>query len=839
MNSVNQMFYSTINQESYNFKIGDTYLNKLLFSYYKEYYPKFITNNNLSQIKPESINNFEKLMVDDLKYKLTEPVSVTEDETKNNYILQFELTGYSNVFGNENPATSNTKFKLYEKKNISKSTHAYIVLYFPNYDLQGNKKNDYLLSTLLVAYSLRSNNNNYDLSKKSIKGTKAKIICMTTPDIDDYSKKLLEIYYDEVKIVPFIAPHDCILPDHIKNDKNKFIGIHDVSKGNLQKNHGYYKVFTKLNIFNKTLFPYEKVILLDSDLFTMGYFDTLFSIDVPAGCIEHKRLLLENLGVSSWITDRNPFCKHGKPIPKILTDIENMCASDINASLLIVSPNNETYNSLIGELKTPLHLWFGNNNYHKGFWLGNNYYDYYMLPEQNYLTKKFSGTWKSVDMGFSTWLIDLDTSFGFTFAGFVVKPWKTQSAFHLYTINPASQFSRINNKLSQRAYGYQLMNNLLFNMAIDIKNNHNVHFNFIKSELEKTLIIFQPFDPWEPEVKLDTCPSKKLGEMTESDLIRLSYDQKRLVYLCNNIINKDTLKKIIYFDYTFDNITKNIFNLHFSSLSHELVSIAHNICSKFKLNDRLFPFGNTLMSLYNFGSFDISDDDNDFLLIVKRKDFKQTMVALIGEFISLYLQVYICIKDSNKFIRVIPNNMQGSEKLNKDEFMYYDYFKNTFDINKMKFFNVSFPLSVVEQTIHTNNIKLQKNMMLSINGNYHTKLPWIDIFYAFEEDNKKFTYDKGDKIINFSYDTFFGNNIIKKEYVTEKLFKLPNISKFLFEYYNNQDKLNYYTIKSQNHIINYSKDKSFERTILFDMNKFVNYKIKNLYAAEMQKKRYL
>ena len=77
---------------------------------------------------------------------------------------------------------------------------------------------------------------------------------------------------------------------------------------------------------------------------------------------------------------------------------ENIYASDINASLLIVEPNQATFDEMISELQTPLDQWFGTegDKKHRGFWLGNDFYNFYFLPEQNYLTKKFSGQWKSV-----------------------------------------------------------------------------------------------------------------------------------------------------------------------------------------------------------------------------------------------------------------------------------------------------------------------------------------------------------------------------------------------------------------------------------------------------------
>ena len=137
---------------------------------------------------------------------------------------------------------------------------------------------------------------------------------------------------------------------------------------------------TKLNIFNKELLPFKKVILIDADLFPMGgYFDTLFSLSVPAGCLEHRRLQISELGVNSWSFDRGQMVQHGQLIQKSLTDIENIYASDINASLLVVEPNNDTFQSMIKQLTTPLDEWFAEGKEHTGFWLGNDFYNFYFL----------------------------------------------------------------------------------------------------------------------------------------------------------------------------------------------------------------------------------------------------------------------------------------------------------------------------------------------------------------------------------------------------------------------------------------------------------------------------
>ena len=102
-------------------------------------------------------------------------------------------------------------------------------------------------------------------------------------------------------------------------------------------------------------------------------------------------------------------------IPDFLTDLTNSISADVNASLYVVEPNNNMFNEMIDELQVFESDFFSDmpagepdiltnlskDINHKGFWLGNKFYNFYYLPEQNYLTKKFSGKWTSIDMGFS------------------------------------------------------------------------------------------------------------------------------------------------------------------------------------------------------------------------------------------------------------------------------------------------------------------------------------------------------------------------------------------------------------------------------------------------------
>jgi len=521
---------NNILSDTYNFKVGDKMVNTILSEYYNIYFDYIM--NNLNDIKlPKDIA--ERLS--SIKHEYLEPYVVSDNS--DDYDLFCSIKYRSKLFSNAVPEYDKTEFVLKEQKNINKKDHAYVTLFFPSYGDNNEKKYGYLIATLLVAYMLKNNCQNYDLYKQELKGTKANVVCMVTEDIDQDIIDILKLYYDDVVIAPYIVWDTKSLPENITN----YIKINDVSKGNINTKHAYSKVFTKLNIFDSELFPYKKLILLDTDLFPFGYYDTLFSIDTPAGCLEHRRSQVPEFGISSWGTDRVQFAKHGHSIPKSLTDIENVYASDVNASLLIIEPNKKEFDNMIKELQLPLNEW---NKIHKGFWLGNMFYDFYFLPEQNYLTKHFSGQWKSVDLGFSTWVIDINNSFGFTFAGFTVKPWEVQSAFQKYSVNPYSEFSKINNTISQKSYGYQTMNEFLFNMLNDIKIINTDAYDKLKPMINTT-IIFRHFDPWEPEFDLNSFKNKKkMSELTLRDLRYLSYDQKKMLLHTNNNISKKILTKV-------------------------------------------------------------------------------------------------------------------------------------------------------------------------------------------------------------------------------------------------------------------------------------------------------
>ena len=302
-----------------------------------------------------------------------------------------------------------------------KKRFAYAVGMFPN---PKNGKAAYLDGCILAALGLKRQKTNAD------------IICFITHDISLEDKSRLEVVFDKVIYVPYISPFDMGGKDaDPKKGKNleTIMMDPDLFKNcdNYTKNHPYTHVFFKLHIFNPKLFPYEKVCFVDSDLVPLNYYDSLFMLDCPAGFVEYRKKIpyLESF---NW--DRCDFLEHGQTIPKELTDIDKPTGADVNAGLLLVEPNKKEYDSMIKELTSKVDTWMGENKLHKGFYsfdfnkpYGRKFIkDSYCYPEQNYLTKRFSGKWKYIEFAFQSWGLDPCNSFGIHMAAFNPKPWFKQ-----------------------------------------------------------------------------------------------------------------------------------------------------------------------------------------------------------------------------------------------------------------------------------------------------------------------------------------------------------------------------------------------------------------------------
>ena len=300
-----------------------------------------------------------------------------------------------------------------------KAKFAYAFGMFPN---PKNGEAAYLDGCILGALGLRRQKTNAD------------IVCFITPDISRDDKKKLEVVFDKVIYVPYISPYKM----EGSGDLKTIMMDPDIFKNcpNYTKEHPYSHVFFKIHIFNPALFPYEKVCFVDSDLVPMNYYDSLFMLDTPAGWVEYRKKLPYQ---KSFHWDRCDYLEHGKPIPKIFTDIGTKGSSDVNAGLMVISPDKKEYEAIIKQLTSPVKEWLGPGKEHIGFYdmemnkekslSGRKFVDSsYCYPEQNYLTKRYSGKWTYIEYSFQSWSLDPCNSFGIHMAAFNPKPWFKQPA---------------------------------------------------------------------------------------------------------------------------------------------------------------------------------------------------------------------------------------------------------------------------------------------------------------------------------------------------------------------------------------------------------------------------
>jgi hypothetical protein len=310
------------------------------------------------------------------------------------------------------------------KTSEGKNKFAYVCLMFP---APKTKLASYTDGCILAALGLRRQK------------VQADIICLVTPDISNKVKLRLASVFDDVITVPYITPFKMTEDDIIINK--------DILKNcsNYTSMHPYSHVFTKLHIFNPDICPYEKVVFVDSDLVPMNFYDSLFTLNTPAGWVEYRK---KYPFIEAWNWDRCDALEHGKPIPKYMTDVDEKTGADVNAGLMVISPNKREYNGMIKQLQSPLKEWFGKDKEHVGFYdmdfdspIGRKFVDKsYCYPEQNYLTKRYSGKWTFVSWSFQSWSLDPCNSFGIHMAAFNPKPWFKQPAGLAVKSRPIIQY---------------------------------------------------------------------------------------------------------------------------------------------------------------------------------------------------------------------------------------------------------------------------------------------------------------------------------------------------------------------------------------------------------------
>lgn len=192
---------------------------------------------------------------------------------------------------------------------MTKQKYAYVSLLYGN--------TNYFLGALLLGYSLHKTKTGYDK------------VLLVTNEVPKEQIDILAKYF----LIINVEPISCNM-QYIKKERFK-------------------DVFTKMQMFN--LIQYDKIIMMDTDMLVLKNMDHLFKLNPPAAS-------------SSRIT-----LKHGQKINKDLIIKNGKIVGRINAGLMLLKPDKETFNFICQDImKTK---------------------DIDMKHEQDYLSVFYAGQW--------------------------------------------------------------------------------------------------------------------------------------------------------------------------------------------------------------------------------------------------------------------------------------------------------------------------------------------------------------------------------------------------------------------------------------------------------------
>jgi glycogenin glucosyltransferase len=260
----------------------------------------------------------------------------------------------------------------------------------------------YLPGALMLAHALRRQQ------------VQADLVCLVTPEISSPARLALELLFDRVvEVEKVYVPHQ-------RAHKRPYIPY----------------VFTKLQALRMGAdgdlgLRYEKLVFLDADVLPLKNYHRLLALAPPAGVINERKshlcawdaagrylrpAMVERTGKWGWHQVYEKTCPHGRLIPRAITDRVSADPANmgINGSALVLAPSAGELAAIRADLLRP-----------EVRRLAGELFDW---PEMQYLTMRWSGRWRNVDLRYSGFkgYPCLSVLYGTHFAGF--KPWRFSRA---------------------------------------------------------------------------------------------------------------------------------------------------------------------------------------------------------------------------------------------------------------------------------------------------------------------------------------------------------------------------------------------------------------------------
>ncbi|HVO22224.1 MAG TPA: glycosyltransferase [Candidatus Margulisiibacteriota bacterium] len=225
--------------------------------------------------------------------------------------------------------------------------------------------------------------------------TAATLVCMVDDSVPQGARDMLGRIYDRVPVIQRLRAHDSAYPSELLSD-------------------AYRDMYTKLRLFDATLFPYARVCFVDADLLPIRCFDHLFTLPAPAAVIESVDPTSQYMYVHHMHGVR-----HGERVPPAILEVtsDEDVTGGINAGLLVVRPDRARFEDMVARIQRPMPEWGPRHRqlYDRGIRYG--------FPEQHFLQVEFQDAWTAIDPRFNSMRTDLPHSFGVHWT-IGRKPWQ-------------------------------------------------------------------------------------------------------------------------------------------------------------------------------------------------------------------------------------------------------------------------------------------------------------------------------------------------------------------------------------------------------------------------------